>query len=69
VKTAKVTGASELTSEKGTEKKTADESKNTAEDSGTARVKLTNTQALNSFNSLPESVRRMVMDADGEDRY
>lgn len=31
--------------------------------------KLTNTQAMDSFNSLPESVRRMVMDADSEDKY
>ena len=31
--------------------------------------KLSNTQALDSFNSLPESVRRMVMDADSEDSY
>ena len=39
----------------------------TSEDS--ASKKLTNTQAMNSFNSLPESVRRMVMDADSEDKY
>ena len=31
--------------------------------------KLSNTQAMNSFNSLPESVRRAVMDADNEDSY
>lgn len=31
--------------------------------------KLSNTQAMNSFNSLPESVRRAVMDADSEDNY
>lgn len=31
--------------------------------------KLSNTQALDSFNSLPESVRRAVMDADSEDTY
>lgn len=31
--------------------------------------KLSNTQAMDSFNSLPESVRRMVMDADHEDNY
>ena len=31
--------------------------------------KLSNTQALDSFNSLPESVRRMVMDADSESDY
>ena len=30
---------------------------------------LSNTQAMDSFNSLPESVRRMVMDADSEDNY
>jgi hypothetical protein len=27
------------------------------------------TQAMDSFNSLPESVRRMVMDADSESDY
>lgn len=31
--------------------------------------KLSNTQAMDSFNSLPESVKRMVMDADSEDKY
>ena len=31
--------------------------------------KLSNTQAMSSFNSLPESVRRAVMDADSEDSY
>ena len=31
--------------------------------------RLSNTTALNSFNSLPESVRRMVMDADSESDY
>ncbi len=36
---------------------------------GTETGKLTNTQAMNSFNSLPESVRRAVMDADSEDSY
>ena len=30
---------------------------------------LSNTQALDSFNSLPESVRRMIMDADSESDY
>ena len=30
---------------------------------------LTHTKAMNSFNSLPESVRRMVMDADSESDY
>ncbi len=36
---------------------------------GADSQKLTNTQAMDSFNSLPESVRRMVMDADSEDNY
>jgi len=31
--------------------------------------KLSTTQALDSFNSLPESVRRMIMDADSESDY
>ncbi|MBR0308252.1 MAG: DNA translocase FtsK, partial [Mogibacterium sp.] len=31
--------------------------------------KLSNTRAMDSFNSLPESVRRMVMDADSESDY
>ena len=31
--------------------------------------KLSNTQAMDSFNSLPESVRRMIMDADSESDY
>lgn len=31
--------------------------------------RLSNTTAMNSFNSLPESVRRMVMDADSESDY
>ena len=31
--------------------------------------RLSNTKAMNSFNSLPESVRRMVMDADSESDY
>ena len=30
---------------------------------------LSNTQAMDSFNSLPESVRRMIMDADSESDY
>ncbi|MBR4091530.1 MAG: hypothetical protein IKK28_11875, partial [Mogibacterium sp.] len=30
---------------------------------------LSNTKALDSFNSLPESVRRMIMDADSESDY
>ena len=38
--------------------------------SGTgASQKMSNTQAMDSFNSLPESVKRMVMDADSEDKY
>ncbi|MBR2706308.1 MAG: DNA translocase FtsK [Mogibacterium sp.] len=39
------------------------------EDEGHDKNKLSNTQAMDSFNSLPESVRRMVMDADSEDSY
>ena len=39
------------------------------EDDGLGTSKLSNTQAIDSFNSLPESVRRMVMDADSEDTY
>lgn len=31
--------------------------------------RLSNTKAMDSFNSLPESVRRMVMDADSESDY
>ena len=31
--------------------------------------RLSKTQAMDSFNSLPESVRRMVMDADSESDY
>lgn len=31
--------------------------------------KLTNTRAMDSFNSLPESVKRMIMDADSESDY
>ena len=31
--------------------------------------RLSNTQAMDSFNSLPESVRRMIMDADSESDY
>ena len=31
--------------------------------------RLSNTKALDSFNSLPESVRRMIMDADSESDY
>ena len=31
--------------------------------------KLSNTRAMDSFNSLPESVRRMIMDADSESDY
>ncbi len=31
--------------------------------------RLSNTKAMSSFNSLPESVRRMVMDADSESDY
>ena len=31
--------------------------------------RLSTTQAMDSFNSLPESVRRMVMDADSESDY
>ena len=30
---------------------------------------LSTTQAMDSFNSLPESVRRMIMDADSESDY
>ena len=30
---------------------------------------LSNTKAMDSFNSLPESVRRMIMDADSESEY
>ena len=30
---------------------------------------LSKTQAMDSFNSLPESVRRMIMDADSESDY
>ncbi len=41
-----------------------------AEPAGEIRnEKLSNTQAMDSFNSLPESVRRAVMDADSEDSY
>lgn len=40
------------------------------EDDGTGTPgKLSNTQAMDSFNSLPESVRRMIMDADSESDY
>ena len=40
------------------------------EDDGiTSSGKLSNTRAMDSFNSLPESVRRMVMDADSESDY
>lgn len=39
------------------------------EDDGLSSAKLSNTQAMDSFNSLPESVRRMVMDADSNDDY
>ena len=39
------------------------------EDDGPGTQKLSNTQAMDSFNSLPESVRRMVMDADSESDY
>ncbi len=45
-----------------------DRGSETAGKSGTTS-KLSNTQAMNSFNSLPESVRRMVMDADSSDDY
>lgn len=38
-------------------------------DSPVKSGKLSNTQAMDSFNSLPESVRRAVMDADSEDDY
>ena len=38
-------------------------------DDGLSPHRLSNTQAMDSFNSLPESVRRMVMDADSEDSY
>ena len=31
--------------------------------------RLSNTQAMDSFNSLPESVKRMIMDADSESDY
>ena len=31
--------------------------------------KLSNTRAMDSFNSLPESVKRMIMDADSESDY
>jgi S-DNA-T family DNA segregation ATPase FtsK/SpoIIIE len=39
------------------------------EDDGLSHSRLSNTQAMDSFNSLPESVRRMVMDADSDDNY
>lgn len=40
------------------------------EDDGfSAGGKLSNTRAMDSFNSLPESVRRMIMDADSESDY
>lgn len=40
------------------------------EDDGTGTTeKLSNTRAMDSFNSLPESVRRMIMDADSESDY
>jgi hypothetical protein len=40
------------------------------EDDGTGKTeKLSNTRAMDSFNSLPESVRRMIMDADSESDY
>jgi predicted transcriptional regulator len=41
-----------------------------SEDDSTGRGSgLSNTRALDSFNSLPESVRRMIMDADSESDY
>lgn len=40
-----------------------------AETSQPAAGRLSNTQAMDSFNSLPESVRRMIMDADSESDY
>ena len=40
------------------------------EDDGISRSSgLSTTQAMDSFNSLPESVRRMIMDADSESDY
>ena len=40
------------------------------EDDGfSAADSLSNTRAMDSFNSLPESVRRMIMDADSESDY
>ena len=41
-----------------------------SEDDGSGRTqRLSNTQAMDSFNSLPEAVRRMIMDADSESDY
>ena len=41
-----------------------------SEDDGKGSTeRLSNTRAMDSFNSLPESVRRMVMDADSESDY
>ena len=40
------------------------------EDDGfSSNDKLSNTRAMDSFNSLPESVKRMIMDADSESDY
>jgi len=40
------------------------------EDDGVRQTdRLSNTQAMDSFNSLPEAVRRMIMDADSESDY
>lgn len=48
---------------------TAAEHEMASEDDGLSHARLSNTQAMDSFNSLPESVRRMVMDADSDDSY
>ena len=47
----------------------AEEFKGIDTGSSSSSSKLSNTQAMNSFNSLPESVKRMIMDADSEDDY